>query len=402
MANTLRITAASHNKGKWYALFLALLPIISIYRFPLLQMGISTVLIAIGLIPATIVILKNIKNIRYSLVWLLSLYLVYVAIKSDGINILLPLAILIHITAISTGAANGALLRKLVESITGIAALCVILQQLSHLLVGVHISMINVNWVLEAIYDDYADSIVKGTGLESIYRPSAFFLEPAAFAQYGIYGLGSMLFREKPHLKMAILASIGIFATTSGMGFVLTFFMWGWWIVAYRMKTSKSRLLPTIIGWSIGAVVLFFVLMQIPFFQNIVARFTNDGSSDYNAIDGRLFFWASVFGDKSLGDLVWGFGEAALEKGYYYTGFMKILYAYGIIGCGFFYFFWLYLLLKTPRNAKAFVIMYIVLSFFANQVGFISLIFCIGFILTMCEYRTGSGVVTKRTGRVIN
>lgn len=371
--------------SKLYALFLTLLPPVMMYRFPGLSMGMSTVLTAAMLIYAVKVILTKFSYINFGLVFILSLYLTYAATKSEGANIILPFAILIHVTAISTGDVDAIYHRKIIENISVIAAICVVFQQIVHLLIGVHIPMINSNWVLESIYEDYADAINSAIGVESMYRPCAFFLEPAQFTQFAIYGLGSSLLKDKPSFKKSVVISMGIFATTSGMGFVLAFALWGWWLLFIRKRKANSRFMPKVIGISVVFLIFFLMLMQIPFFAGIVERFTNDGSGDYNAIDGRLFFWASVFGDKSIGDLIYGFGEAELEEGYYYTGFMKILYAYGIIGCVFFYSFWLYLLYKVPATTKAFVIIYIALSFFANQVGFISLIFSIGFILTMAK-----------------
>ena len=37
--------------GKWYALFLAILPVVMMYRFPGLEMGLTTVLVAVDSFP---------------------------------------------------------------------------------------------------------------------------------------------------------------------------------------------------------------------------------------------------------------------------------------------------------------------------------------------------------------
>ena len=373
--------------GKWYALFLAILPVVMMYRFPGLEMGLTTVLVAVGVIYAGFVSLRHMKNIDWTPVLLLSMYLLYVAFKSSGINFLLPIAIIVHVTAISTGAANAIQLRKTIEFISVFASFCVIGQQLVHFVAGVHIPMININWVIASVIEDYSDAIMTATDVgNGMYRPCAFFLEPSQFTQVAIYGLGSSLLREIPNLRRALIISIGILASTSGMGFVMTFGFWGWWALFLRNPHKQKRILPKILTLSFVSLLIFLILMQIPFFSQIIYRFTSDGSNydtDYNAIDGRLFYWATVFGDKSISDLIWGFGEDALEEDYYYTGFMRILYAYGIIGCVFFYMFWLYLLFKSNRFFAPFILIYIALSFLANQTGFISLIFSIGFIMTI-------------------
>ena len=388
--NTMALTIG--KGGKWYALFLAILPIVMMYRFPGLDMGLTTVLVAIGVIYAGFVSLRHMKNIDWTPVLLLSMYLIYVAFKSSGVNFLLPIAIIIHVTAISTGAANAIQLRKIIESISVFASFCVIGQQLFHLVAGYHIPMININWVIASVIEDYSDAIMTATDAgNGMYRPCAFFLEPAHFTQVAIYGLGSSLLRELPNFKRALVITFGILASTSGMGFIMTFGFWGWWALFLRNPHKQKKILPNILKLIFVALLIILILMQIPFFSQIIYRFTSDGSNydtDYNAIDGRLIFWTTIFGNMSISDLIWGFGEGALDEDYYYTGFMRVLYAYGIIGCVFFYTFWLYLLLKSNRYFAPFILIYIALSFLANQTGFISMIFSIGFIMTISKVIT--------------
>lgn len=394
MGGAKSLSISNKQKGRGYSFFLAILPIIMAYRFPFIGMGASTILIAIGLIPATLIIAGRWRYIQYPLVFLLGLFLIYVATKSSGSNVLLPLAILIHITAISTGAVNVSYLRKYIEGISLLAAACVIMQQFIHLITGFHVPLMNSNWLIDNL-QEYSANIATGRSNEMMYRPCAFFLEPSHFSQYVIYGLGSCLYYKIPSFKKAILISLGLFATTSGMGFVLTFFIWGWWFLFLKYP-QKKRSVSKILGLSVIAYLFYRVLNMIPFFSSIINRFTNDGDGDYNAIDGRLIYWTTLFGDKGVGDLVFGFGEEAMED-VYYTGFMKVLYAYGIIGTTLFYVTLLYLLYKVNTFARLYMIIYIALLFFANLTGFISIIFNIGLIIVFSYISNDTDLQNKYT-----
>ena len=370
-----------NNIGRWYAIFLALLPIVMAYKFPGVESGFATVMIALGLIPAFFIIIRRLKYVNYAIVFLISMYLGYVITKAEGNSFLLPIAIVIHIASISTGAVNAESLRKYIEKISVIAAICVITQQIVHLFLGFHIPLMAPDLLIDDLKDYSINILTGGAEVESMYRPCAFFLEPAHFSQYVIYGLGSALFRNPSRIKEALIISLGLIATTSGMGFVLTFGIWGWWYLIYYTKGKKIARIRSSIICGIVIVVILFLMMQIPFFAQIIARFTNDGSSEYNAIDGRLIFWGKLFEDQSLSNLIFGYGEVALEDDIYYTGLMKILYAYGIVGTFFFYLFLLYLFFITNKFSKTYVLSYIGLSFLANLTGFIPIIFNIGVIL---------------------
>ncbi len=376
------------KKSKGYAYFLAILPLIMMYHAPGLQLGITSLLIAVGMVYAGLEVIRNFSKVQWPLLIILSFYLAYVAVKSTGANMLLSLAIWVHVSAISTGVINDKTLRRVVETVSVFAALCVILQQIVHTFTGTHLPMVNAEWLIADMQDNYAPLIANGMSeADAMYRPCAFFLEPAHFTQYVMFGLGSTLFQSKPNIKKAILISIGLIATTSGMGFVIVFAIWGWWYMTVNVKQNSRNLIGRLVLIVALMVLLVMLLNNIPFFERIISRFTGSGSSDYNAIDGRLFFWDTIFGGLGTGDLITGYGDAQqyqLEE-VYLTGFMKVLYMYGIIGFTLLSIFLLYLLKKVHIDAKAFVLIYIGLLFLANLTGFIPMIFNFGMIIALSQ-----------------
>lgn len=372
------------QNSKGYALFLAVLPVIMMYKVPGIGLSVTTVLIALGMAYAFLVIVAQIKKIRIGLIAPLVLYLAYVVTKSTGQNMLLMFAILIHITAISTGVVDVAYLRRVIEWISIVAAVLLIIQSVVHLLTGEHIPMIHIGFMIDELADS-KQAILTGYHLgESMYRPAAFFLEPSHFAQYCAIGLGSLLFHSIPEHKKATLVSIGILLTTSGMGFVLVFAMWGWWYIARYEEESLPNKVKKVVFSLLGVCIVFAVLSQFPFFQEVIARFavSEEESGGYNAIHGRLFWWETYFGGLTWKDLLLGFGTASLPENYF-TGFMTQLYAYGIIGFGLLIVSLLVLLKKGNTLSRTYTLIYMAMLFISNLTGFINIIFRIGIIVSL-------------------
>lgn len=371
------------KNSRGYAFFLAILPLIMMYRAPGTGMGLSTVLIAIGMIYAGLIILNQLRAInRVSILLPLMVYFIYVMYKSTGENILLCIAILFHLTAIIFGAVNVTTLKKIVVIISTISACLVILQLLVHTLTGVHIPFINYNLCISSV-SSYRSAIISGIStVEGTYRPSALFLEPAHLTQYCIIGMVFCLFDEAPNMRNAIIISLGILCTTSGMGIVLVFVCWGWWFLCNNERISgQEKYLRLIVG-CFSVVIVFEIFMRLDFFSNAVARITGTSSSGYNALHGRFFWWDTFFGDLSWKDLVYGYGLSEVP-GVYFTGFMKQLYAYGIIGFVLLLVSLLVIMVNSNRIGKILLGVYIGLLFVANLTGFISMIFYIGIIVAL-------------------
>ena len=371
----------SNSKG--YAFFLAILPLVMMYKVPGIGFGLATTLIAVGMVYAGAVIICRYKSIRFKMLLPIILYFIYVMSKSTGLNMLLSLSILVHLMAIATGAIHSESLRRYIECISVIASTALILQVLIHFLTGFHVPLISAANILDEL-EKSIPAIKTGYGLEALYRPSAFFLEPAQFTQYCIIGLGSVLFRDQLDIKKALFISIGILFTTSGMGFVLVFAMWGWWYITHESKVSISKIMVRILGALLLVLVLLLVLSRIPYFNNIISRFLvpESESGSYNAVHGRLFWWDTFFGGLSIKDLFWGYGYASLPENYF-TGFMTVLYAYGVVGFALLAFVLVKMIFKSNKLSRTFAGIYLGLLFIANLTGFINVIFYFGIIIAI-------------------
>lgn len=372
------------SKSKGYALFLSLIPVLLMYRFPGLGIGISTLMILIGLVYSTIVIILNVSKVDFRVISVVLIYLIYVFIKSTGMDAVLPIIILVHILAISTGFVDVYYLRKYIETISAVASICLISQVVIHTIFGIHVPLINSNYIIESL-SDYIRPINTGySGAVNFYRPSAFFLEPSHFTQYCILGLGSRLFSNNRNKKVNILITLGIFLTTSGMGFVLVFAIWGWWYISNYGKNSLKQNAGRILLVIVLIPVIIYVMSRTQYFGNVINRFLlpENSSGSVNAISGRTFWWNTYFRGLSWRELIFGFGSYSLPDRYF-TGFMTVLYAYGIIGVVLLIISYINIALRDKSLARTFCIMYIGLFFLANLTGMLNIIFCFGVIITL-------------------
>lgn len=371
----------SVEQSKGYALLLAFLPIVMMYRTPGLSVGLSTSLIALGMIYAGCVIYRYAYRVNLRFILPFSLYIIYAFFKGNAQSQLLSVAIFVHLAAITTGAINGSFLRRVIEFLSMAAAVGVTVQQMLHVFWGIDLQMMYSSLMIDSLQHVGHSDILGESFSGKMYRPSAFFMEPSHLAQYCSVGLASCLFRDSAEIKKALLITLGLMMSTSGIGIVLVFAVWGWW---YLSKMENQTLLSKaliFVGAFLLAGLLLAVLSQIPFFQQVFGRFWGTGDGDYNAIEGRTYVWMYV--EKMSGeDLLFGAGDENLPLGFL-TDFVKQLLAYGIIGCCLFYIALLSLLILGKGLPRTLAIMYIALTFVANQAGFILLIFQVGVILAI-------------------
>ena len=372
----------SLHESKGYAIFLSLLPVLMIHRTPGMSLGLSTMLIAAGMVYAGCVIYVHWQRIDLNKIFVFIPYLLYAWYSGNGIYRLLAMAILVHLLAICSGAVHYGRLKSMLIGVACVASGCVLLQHLLHWTVGLDLQFLYKVTMLESLQRDGYNGIFDTYHYKGMYRPAAFFLEPSHFAQDSFVGLCACLFSTaQTKWKQALLITAGMFATTSGIGFVLTSSIWLWW------RLTKIEDFPIIykvllfLGVCVLAACSLFVLYQIPFFESIISRFLDTPEGEVNAVDGRIFGWGLLFEGKDFGELFWGYGADTLPP-YFLTGMMEQLYVYGWLGVGLLFMYLTWLCLFTKGLARIVSILFFSLYFVAGVSGFVHVIFYIGTILT--------------------
>lgn len=362
-----------------YTVFLAVLPLVMMYRLPGTGLRMPTVLIVMVLSFALGSFYSRKMVISFGFLFPIILYIFYVLTLSTWQFSFLILLVLANLFAISTGVVNVLVLRRIIENISVIAAICVLFQQLVFRVSGYHVSFFIYNLLADDIVKSYSSLISYGMS-HMMYRPSAFFLEPAHYSQYCSIGLASCLFTQQFNIRKAFLISLGILACTSGMGFVTVFVVWGWWW--FSKQDNKACILRRLPFYFIIFLGFVYILDNIPFTHSIISRFVPNSNGSSNAITGRLFWWSKYFGDFKISNFLWGFGQESLPDGVYFTGFMKQLYCYGIIGVFLLLLYLVVLLLHSDALGVVCVILYVSLLFFADLTSYNNLLFYLGCFLS--------------------
>ncbi len=121
-----------------------------------------------------------------------------------------------------------------------------------------------------ASYEGYTDGYQMMSG--SIFRPSAFFLEPSHLSVYGLVFLIYSLF-QKDDLKDAAIVSLAILCTGSGIGLVMTALVF----IIYCLLKFRKHLVRTL-GLVIGGAIMAGWMLTLPFFQQVILRFTTENT----------------------------------------------------------------------------------------------------------------------------
>ena len=375
--NSLKITIsaeyAEKSFGKIYAILIALLLPLMMYQAPIFDFGMSTALVAVSMIWAGLVILIRFQNIRFDLIWPILLYFLYAVLKNSGVMILLGIACMVHIVAISAGGVDSKTLRKTMELVAILASCIVLFQTLWYYVTGVHIPMIYFNGMMDDMMESYGVRVMFGAIGNGLYRPSAFFLEPAHFSEYCSMALASVFFREEVSIPKAVLISAGIIATTSGMGIVLVAALWGmYFLVLNSNATIEKKVTNTLVMIVVVAIVLF-ALTRIDSFNAAVGRlFSTDDSR--SALEGRTFWWDTYIANRSAYNWVFGAGINSVPD-VYFTGFMALLYGYGLVGTAFFFLSLVVMFFRTKSwFVRTLLIMYGGLTFGSDNTAFLFVI----------------------------
>lgn len=279
--------------------------------------------------------------------------------------------------------------RKNIENIAIFMSIVIILQYIFYYIFHTTIT-VDRSFLLpfKNFFTDGVISYINVSGMISngMFRPSAFFLEPAHFSQFCSIGLASLLIREESIInRKAILVTLGMILTTSGIGILTVIMLWGYVLVLNNQKLSVKVLTRIIIGLGVLLSILVVFFLTSSAFRMAVLRITTEYAGHSSAIEGRL--WSRTFLEDLSGRAKWfgtGFRNIPVygseKTTYYMTGIIELLYCQGIIGTAIFSAMYLWMFIKAYKSLNKVVAVMLVL-FLPYLVGSASL-----GALTLCEY----------------
>lgn len=282
---------------------------------------------------------------------------------------------------IASGVINAKYIVKYVSIIGSIAAVCLILQYTSFYIFRKHITMVPVSLLLPES-EKWAMGAKTGLyGLRGIrngfYRPSAFFLEPSHLFLYCFPVLCINLFLPNINewrKRKAILLSIAMILSTSGMGVLITIALWIAYVVLYNSSSASDSIarvgkllnVKKLFFISVIAVVICIAYYHVPVFRNSIVRIVGSTNGERSsAIDGRTRLASALVQGLSGRTLLLGVTDNVDDINFNLAGFYATLYKYGIVGVILSYAFYIRGLFRLKNAFFCLTIIILVVSFFS-------------------------------------
>lgn len=361
------------------AFFLSISPIMQHYRGPIVNSGITVLIAFFPHILLKLLIRLRTIRIRYieAIIPLIVFYLYKVF--AHGISYLEfahAAVMIVYFIAIASGCINVKYYIKIATVVAVMASISLILQYFCFYLLGFHLQLVSTSLLLPE-----SERWVLGTktGLIGIigrnhgfYRPEAFFLEPSHVFLYLIPLLCILLLApdmKSWRLKMALLITLGLFLSTSGMGICVSTGVWMLYGGFYRSKHNKYRITNLFTPMNITIVVtisllLVILYLNVSFFNQSINRILGVEINGTDAISGRVRL-AYLHAQTLTGSVLWfGLKDSISDMEFNLSGFFATLFKYGIIGTILSYAFYVKSLIKLKAEYFWLSFIVILISFF--------------------------------------
>ena len=354
----------SENIDRIFALLFVLLPIIQPLKTPF-SITWSTAILIVSVPYISYKLFTNKITVRGILP--ITVYALYRIVNhgTDGPELLTLLFLIALSIVLQSGLIRVDAFYHFTVVISQLASYLIILQTLTHYLLGIHLKLLPWSWLrTDGMQASYREQLSTGISA-GLYRPSAFFIEPAVFALFAFLALFSLLVasNEKSHsMRQGIIISIGILMSTSGLGILLTVLCWAYllWTKIFHGRSIYAKWLLI----SLGAVVAFVVaIFTIPFLRSAVMRIFTGINGQNSAITGRLGSGQYYYSLLTTHERIWGTGKNPDEFSMFLSGMYSLIMSDGIVG---YILFELMFLLQAIRMRNRF-------SWVAIAVAFLSI-----------------------------
>ena len=276
--------------------------------------------------------------------------------------------------------------------ICALASILLIIQYICFYILGFHLVSVPISlfleesssWILGAQTGLYN---IRG-GYNGFYRPSAFFLEPSHLAIFFTPCLCILLInlpKTKTNVKLAILLTLGILLSTSGLGIIIAVAIWGLFILFYYNRKSfdsKALITTSKLVLFFAFVAIFLVLfISVDTLRNALIRIFVEKDTS-SAIGGRVNQAFDLIKEMRGSSWIIGVTDDASDIIFNLPGFFATIYKKGLIGLLLSYIFYSKGLFKSkgPYFWLSFII--IILSFFtAHTHGTFYMMFFIMFLV---------------------
>ena len=387
--------------GQFCAFFLAVSPILQHYKGPIATAGFTVLVVLFPFILLSLLIKLRTFKIKYmgAILPLIVFYLYKVFAHGTTFFEFAHAAVMIvYFIAMANGCINVKYFIKIAFVVAALATIFVILQDICFYILGFYLKLIPASLLLPES-DRWLLTANNGVGLSGFYRPSAFFLEPSHMFLYLFPLLCIFLLApdmKSWRLKKALLITLGLFLSGSGMGISVSTGLWMLYGSFYRGKDNKFRIMKLFTPINIFFVVaipflLVILYFNVSFFNQSINRIFGINITGSDAISGRVRLAYALVGTLTGPQLWFGLTGSASEIEFNLSGFFATMYKFGITGVLLSYIFYVKSLFKLKEQYFWLSFIIILISFFtAHTHGTFYMLF---YIIILLE---GYHVVTKK------
>jgi len=365
------------------AFFLALTPILQHYNGLIVDAGVSVLVVLFPWIALRIVnkIMRypTIKRQQLYIVLGLLMFLVFRTVI-HGFTIMFLIynvVMIVYFIGAAIGCINVKYFLKSAAGIAMLACILIMIQYVCYYILGFHLQLVPTSFVLpeaEAWKLGAQTGLAGITGkMGSLYRPSAFFLEPSHMFLYTFPHIFMMLFSPKMNWRkigIAILFTIGMVCSTSGMGIVTVAGAWGAFFAFANGRENrldirnalKARNFTMLMALAFAGVA---AIICVPFLRAAVMRFLD--SSNRGAIAGRTRLANDLLATLEGTKLWFGVTNSTTGIGFNMSGYAATRYKFGIIGTILSYTTYVWGIIGLRRQYFWISILVVAVSFFSAQ-----------------------------------
>ena len=209
-----------------------------------------------------------------------------------------------------------------------------------------------------------------------LYRPSGFFLEPSHIFLYTFPIITFLLLSPNLNIwkkRVAIILSIGVVLSTSGMGIFAVVGIWALYLLTNgnvnlnaKQLTKKIFSVRTFIMFILIIVIVIIAFTEVPFFRSAVLRIFAPGDGEnVSAIAGRTRRASNyVQNIEGFSSILFGTAGVNNDLDFSTSGFFATYIRWGIIGLVLSYAFYIEGVIKLKGPYYWFSILVLILSFF--------------------------------------
>lgn len=379
--------------SKLYTITLVLLPAINVYRSPIPSVELGTFII---LFCTVFFFCSKVGFNRPGLgslwIYLLLIFFVCTSISSIILDytsaeyqtvLFRFLKIVIVVLTIVTIGKERFDFRLGIKTLKVFSLLCVmyiIIQSIAHYALGIRLIGVISSLASAEGYAEYVSNSVH----QLLFRPCAFFFEPAHYASYSfVYLCWLLTHSNERHCNLQIvLIIIGLLLSTSGTAFAILPVV----IVISLVFKVKDGTIDFLNAWKYGLLIMAVSLLIVLFFSSSIGssalgRLFNEDGTLGSATTGRLQSGAyDLFNQLSpvLQAIGCGFGYRPSDV--YFPSIYAILYGDGYLGLGAFAILLVAYFVKAGKFGKMLCITYSLLFIGTGVFNFASIGLYFGFI----------------------